>query len=77
MRPRAVGRGRRGCLILAGADGATLSLRFALSSNTNSNNVATAGRKIGSDSYTGEGDHLAGQILMQDPASFSATQFKR
>jgi hypothetical protein len=30
---------------------------------------------IGSDSYTGEGDHLA-EILMQDPASFSAAQFK-
>jgi hypothetical protein len=72
----AVGPDRRGCLILTGADGTILSLRFALSSNTNSNNVATGGRVIGFDSATGEGDHLTGKIRLQDPTSFAAAQFK-
>lgn len=72
----AVGPDRRGCMILSGADGAIVSLRFALSANTNSNNVATGGRMIGFDTYTGEGMHVTGKIQLQDPASFAAAQFK-
>jgi hypothetical protein len=71
----AVGPDHRGCLLLAGTDGQTTFLRFALGS-ISASSIATAGHVIEFDDTTGTGTRAAGTLRLQDPTSFKAGQFK-
>jgi hypothetical protein len=71
----AVGPDRRGCLLLADADGTTSFLQFALGS-VNANGVATRGHLIEFGDPTATETRAAGLLRLQDPTSFSAAQFK-
>jgi len=71
----AVGPDRRGCLLLADADGTTSFLRLALGS-VNASGVATGGRVIEFGDPTATETRAAGLLRLQDPTSFSAAQFK-
>jgi hypothetical protein len=71
----AVGPDRRGCLLLADADGTTSFLQFTLGS-VNANGVATSGRVIEFGDATATETRAAGLLRLQDPTSFSAAQFK-
>jgi hypothetical protein len=71
----AIGSDHRGCLVLRASGAITTYFRFALGS-ANASGVATAGRIVEFDDTTGTGTRAAGRILLQDPASFAAGQFK-
>jgi len=71
-----VGPDHRGCVVLANANGATLSFRFALGSINSSNGIATNGHIIKFDDATGSGKRWSGSIRLQDATSFNAGQFK-
>lgn len=68
-----VGSDGRGCLTLANSFGGTSTYRIAL--GTLSSGVATQGRIIRFDDFTGSGARLSGVLMKQDPASFSPGQF--
>ncbi len=70
-----VGSDHRGCMALAVSGGGTAYFRFALGA-LNSNLIATAGRVIEFDDTTGTGMRAGGAIRLQDPTSFTASQFK-
>lgn len=72
----AVGPDRRGCVLLAGADGTTLSFRFALGSLNSSSGIASKGHIIEFGDTTGAGVLTAGSIRLQDATSFAASQLK-
>lgn len=71
----AIGSDHRGCLALTVSGALTTYFRFALGS-ANTNGVATTGHIVEFDDTTGTGTRAAGRILLQDPASFAAGQFK-
>jgi hypothetical protein len=67
-----VGSDNRGCLSLATSAGTT-TFRFALGAV--SGGIASKGRMIEFDDATGTGTRVAGQIRLQNRASFSNVQF--
>src|SRR5215469_578670 len=71
----AVGPDHRGCLAIAISGGATTYFRFALGS-INASNIAASGHIIRFDDTTGSGTRVTGTMRLQDPSSFSASQFK-
>lgn len=76
----AVGPDHRGCLLLAGTNGETTFLSFALGS-INSTSIASKGYVTGLNETTGVPTRVgttrvAGTIRLQDPASFTASQLK-
>ena len=71
----AVSPDHRGCLVLAKSDNTTTYYRFALGS-INGSGIALAGHIIEFDDPNGSGQRAAGTIRLQDPSSFSASQFK-
>ncbi|HZS70652.1 MAG TPA: Ig-like domain-containing protein [Candidatus Acidoferrum sp.] len=67
-----VGSDGRGCLTLANSFGGTSTYRIAL--GTLSAGVATQGRIIRFDDFTGSGARLSGVLMKQDPSAFSPSQ---
>ena len=71
-----VGSDNRGCMTLVNSTGTTTTLRFALGSIAGTPGIANKGWIEEFDDATGTGTRAAvGEIRLQDPASFSNTQF--
>ena len=71
-----VGSDNRGCMTLVNSAGTTTTFRFALGSITSAPGIAGKGWIEEFDDATGTGTRAAvGEIRLQDPTSFSNTQF--
>ncbi|OLB90724.1 MAG: hypothetical protein AUI02_10780 [Acidobacteria bacterium 13_2_20CM_2_57_12] len=71
-----VGSDNRGCMTVVNSAGTTTTFRFALGSITGTPGIANKGWIEEFDDATGMGTRVAvGEIRLQDPTSFSDTQF--
>jgi hypothetical protein len=70
-----IGPDHRGCMTLVNSAGMTNTYRFAVASITGTPAVATRGRIVEFDDAFGKGTRTAGELRLQNPASFSNAQF--
>lgn len=70
-----VGSDNRGCMTLVNSAGTTTTFRFVLGSVAATPSVASKGRMLEFDDATGRGTRVAGQLRLQNPASFSNAGF--